>query len=159
MPFETQYRLSATHLRAALYITGGLSLLLLVYAAFRKEIEPFWLPLAAAVPVLLLVLVRKVPVALMVALAYVGNFKPHAALGISVTDPTLVVVALLYAGVFLELLLVDAGFDSLLLSVFVAVSVDLPEESDLLDSEFPDSDFESLFDDSPLAGTLLPPLA
>jgi len=113
MSFEThpQYSLNATRLARALYFTGGLSLLLLVYAAVRVEIEPFWLLLAAPVPLVLPVLLRKFPVVLMVAVVYVGSFKSQAAVGISVTDPTLVAVALLYAAVCLKLLLVASGIE------------------------------------------------
>jgi len=113
MSFETHPHswLSPTRIRALLYVTGGLSLLLLVIAAVALEIEPFWLLLAAPVPVLLPVLVRKFPVVLMVAVVYVGNFKSQAAAGVSLTDPTLVAVALLYVAVFLKLFLVTTGIE------------------------------------------------
>jgi O-antigen ligase len=53
---------------------------------------------------LLPVLVRKFPVFLMVALVYVGTFKPRVAVGLSVTDPTLLTATLLYAAVILQVL-------------------------------------------------------
>ena len=106
-----QYWSGTARFRTAIAMACGLSLFIFVYATVHMEIEPLWLFLAAPVPALLWVLVRKFPIALMVALVYVGNFKPHAAMGISVTDPTLIVVVLLYAAVFLKLLLAATGIE------------------------------------------------
>jgi len=92
-----------------LYLIGGLLLLLLAYTTFGMEIEPFWVFLAVPIMLLLPVLVRKFPVFLMVALVYVGNFKTRGAVGVSVTDPTLLIALLLYAAVILQVLLTAVG--------------------------------------------------
>jgi len=96
--------------RVALYLAGVLSLFVFVYASVHFEIEPYWMLLAALVPVFAWILVRKFPVVLLIALVYVGNFKTHAAIGISPTDPTLIVVILLYAAIFIQLLVATTGF-------------------------------------------------
>ena len=93
----------------ALYLMGGFLLLVLAYTTLGMEIEPFWVLLAIPILLLLPVLVRRFPVFLMVALVYVGLFKTRGAVGISVTDPTLLTALLLYAAVLLQVLLLAAG--------------------------------------------------
>ena len=111
MTFETQpqYQPRTVPLGTALYLIGGLLLLLLAYTTLSFEIEPFWVLLAVPVALLLPVLVRKFPVLLMVAMVYVGTFKTRGAVGVSLTDPTLVTAALLYAAVILQVLLLAVG--------------------------------------------------
>ena len=111
MPFETHfpYWLDKKRSATALYIGCGLLFLLLAYGAVRMEIEPFWIFFAAPIAVLLPVLVRKFPVVLMVALAYVGTFKAPRTTGITVTDPTFVILVLLCAAVLLQMLLATTG--------------------------------------------------
>jgi O-antigen ligase len=96
-------------LQMAFWLLGVLSLLLFAYATFKMEIEPFWVLLAIPVALLLAILVRKFPVFLMVAMVYVGVLKTRGAVGISVTDPTLVTAALLYAAMILQGLLLAIG--------------------------------------------------
>ena len=93
----------------ALYLMGGFLLLLLAYTTLGMEIEPFWVLLAVSLLLLLPVLVRRFPVFLMVALVYVGLFKTRGAVGISVTDPTLLTATLLYVAVLLQVLLLALG--------------------------------------------------
>ena len=110
MTFENpQYQPRTAPWGIALYLIGGLLLLLLAYTTLGIEIEPFWVLLAVPVALLLPVLVRKFPVLLMVAMVYVGTFKTRAAVGISLTDPTLWIAALLYAAVILQVLLLAVG--------------------------------------------------
>ena len=94
---------------SALYLMGGFLLLVLACTTFGMEIEPFWVLLAVPVVLLLPILVRKSPVFLMVALVYVGLFKARGAVGLSVTDPTLMTALLLYATVMLQALLLAVG--------------------------------------------------
>jgi O-antigen ligase len=91
--------------------TGGLFLLALIYAAIGMQIEPFWVLLAAAVPPIVLLLMRKLPVVFMATLLYMGNFKTHGAVGFSLSDPTVIAVALLYAVVALEILVLVSGIE------------------------------------------------
>jgi O-antigen ligase len=111
MTLEThpQYQPRTVPLRAALYLTNALLLLLLAYTSRRFEIEPFWVLLAVPVALVLPILVRRFPVVLMVAMVYVGTFKTRGAVGVSLTDPTLVTAALLYAAVILQSLLLAVG--------------------------------------------------
>jgi O-antigen ligase len=98
---------------SALYLMVGFLLLVLAYTTFGMEIEPFWVLIAVPILLLLPVLVRRFPVFLMVALVYVGLFKTRGAVGLSVTDPTLLTALLLYATVSLHVLLLVAGDDGL----------------------------------------------
>jgi len=110
MTFENpQYQPRTAPLGIALYLIGGLLLLLLAYTTLGIEIEPFWALLAVPVALLLPVLVRRFPVLLMVAMVYVGTFKTRGAVGVSLTDPTLWIAALLYAAVILQVLLLAVG--------------------------------------------------
>jgi O-antigen ligase len=52
--------------------------------------------------------VQKYPVFLLVAMVYVGTFKPRGAVGISATDPTLLTAGLLYLAVILQVLFIAA---------------------------------------------------
>jgi len=110
MTFENpQYQPRTAPLGIALSLIGGSLLLLLAYTTLGIEIEPFWVLLAVPVALLLPVLVRSFPVLLMVAMVYVGTFKTRAAVGVSLTDPTLWIAALLYAAVLLQVLLLAVG--------------------------------------------------
>lgn len=110
MPFDTlNYRLSTTRWTTALYVGSGILLLFLAYAAARMEFEPFWIAIAVPIAALLPVLVLRFPVALMVAMIYVGTFKTQGATGVSLTDPTVVTAGLLYAAVILQVLLLASS--------------------------------------------------
>jgi O-antigen ligase len=111
MPFDTlNYRLSTTRWTTALYLGGAISLLFLLYAAARgMEFEPFWIALAIPIAALLPVLVLRFPVILMVATVYVGTFKTHGATGVSMTDPTVLTVGLLYGAIILQVLLLASS--------------------------------------------------
>jgi len=113
MAFEThpQYQPRIVPLGTALYLIGGLLLLLLAYTTLSFEIEPFWVLLALPVALLLPILVRKFPVLVMVAMVYVGTFKTSGTVGVSSTNPTLVTAALLYAAVILQVLVLAVGAD------------------------------------------------
>lgn len=115
--FETHpaYELPNATFRPLIYLSGGLLLLLLAYTTFRLEIEPFWVLCAVPFALLIVILVQEFPVLLMVALVYVGSFKTQAAVGVSLTDPTLLTAALLYGAIALQVLLhaVGAGGRSL----------------------------------------------
>ena len=115
MYFEThsQPQPRSASLGTSVCVIGAvLLLLLLAYTTFGMELEPFWVLLAVPVALLSPIFVRKVPVLFLVATAYVGTFKTHGAvangavgIGIRMTDPTLVCVALLYVAVVLQVLL------------------------------------------------------
>ena len=110
MMFETHpFRLPLKPANEVLALVGISICLALAFIAARMEIEPFWLLFAIMAGLLLPVLVQKFPVLLMVGMVYVGNFKTHAAAGVSLTDPTLLTAALLYAAVAMRVLLAGAG--------------------------------------------------
>jgi O-antigen ligase len=106
---HSQYESRTAPSGTAPYLIGGLLLFLLAYTTLFMEIEPFWVFLALPVVLILPVLLRKFPVLLMVALVYVGTFKPRGAVGVSVTDPTLLTALVLYAAVILQVLLSAVG--------------------------------------------------
>ncbi len=64
--------------------------------------------MAALLPIVV-VLIRRYPALLIAAMLFVGNYKTHAAAGISLTDPTLITVGLLAATTAWELLLIVGG--------------------------------------------------
>ena len=92
-----------------LYLSVGFLTALVLYGAIRLEIEPVRIFLAVSAAVLALTLVLKYPVALMVALAYVGTFKNRGAVGVSLNDPTVIAAALLCAAIVLHSLLSAVG--------------------------------------------------
>lgn len=94
---------------ALLYAAGALLALAFAYVLARAGIDPLWIAIAIPALAILPIVVRRYPVALMVALVYVGMFKPHRALGISLTDPTLLTLALLMIALAFEVLLVSTG--------------------------------------------------
>ncbi len=76
--------------------------------ALRYDVEPYVLllgPMAAAG----IVLARKFTPVTLAGLLYVGNFKTTAAVGLSVTDPTFIVLMLCCAGLLIECLVVFSG--------------------------------------------------
>jgi O-antigen ligase len=106
MTVDTQSQPRTTPLGAAFCLVSGLLLLILAYTTFGMELEPFWVLFAIPVALLLPIVVLKGPVFLMVAMLYVGAFKTRRTVAITLTDPTLVTVALLYLSLVLHALLV-----------------------------------------------------
>ena len=104
-PFRSPFKPAVELL---LLIAVSLFLAVAVVTA-RLEIEPFWVLLAALAGLLVPLLLRKGPLLLMVALVYVGNFKTHAATGVSLTDPTLLTAVLLYAAIAMRVLVAGVG--------------------------------------------------
>jgi len=88
---------------------GGLVLFALAFGATALGIEPSWPYIVADAAVLITVLIWKFPAFLIVGLTFVGQFKSRAAAGFDVTDPTFVMLALLYIAVTVQLLLVTTG--------------------------------------------------
>jgi hypothetical protein len=76
----------------------------IVFAAIRLSIEPVWtLGLIAALSAGLGI-IRKWPLAPVAGLLFIGNFKSIPANGISLTDPTMIVLLLALSAIFIELL-------------------------------------------------------
>jgi O-antigen ligase len=90
-------------------ITGGLVLFAVACGAASMGYEPSLVFGVAAVVALLPVLICRIPVALIVGLTFVGLLKTSAAEGFSVTDPTFVILALLYAAVAVRVLQASTG--------------------------------------------------
>src|SRR5579883_619185 len=111
MHIETRSRkwFNKSSLQPALWLTGGLVLFAFAYGAGARGFEPAWVFVAATVAVLAVVLVWDFPIFLIVGLTFVGQFKSRAATGFNVTDPTFVILALLYAAVALRLLRVTSS--------------------------------------------------
>src|SRR5215470_16708728 len=89
----------------------GVGVLVFVAAAylflqykFFPRLEPYWLVLALFLPVIGLFVMRKFPALFPAALLFVGNFKNKRAEGISLSDPTMIVLLLCATTVFLDLL-------------------------------------------------------
>ncbi len=78
-------------------------------AALRLGIDPAWSLVVAALLPIAVVLIRRYPALLIAGMLFVGNYKTHAAVGISLTDPTLIIVGLLAATTAWELLLIVGG--------------------------------------------------
>ena len=92
-----------------LIATATLAVALVIFGSVRAGLEPFWLLTAlAAIPVVLF-LMRKLPVIVLTALLFVGNFKTVAAQGISFTDPTMILLLLSMGAVFIEILSTFSG--------------------------------------------------
>jgi O-antigen ligase len=111
MHIETHSRdwFSKSTLPLALWVTGSLVLFALAYGAGAKGVEPSWVFVAVTAAMLVPVLIWKFPVFLIVGLTFVGQFKSRPATGFSVTDPTFVIWALLYAAVAVQLLRVTTS--------------------------------------------------
>ena len=105
MPSYSESQPRTTRLGMAICLVSGVLLLVLAYATFGMELEPFWVLFAVPGALLLSILVLKGPVFLLVAMVYVGTFKTRRSVGITLTDPTLVTAALLYASLILQVVL------------------------------------------------------
>jgi O-antigen ligase len=111
MHIETHSRdwFGRSSLPLALWVTGSLALFALAYGAGAIGVEPSWVFVAVTAAVLVPVLIWKFPVFLIVGLTFVGQFKIRPATGFSVTDPTFVIWALLYAAVAIQILRVTTS--------------------------------------------------
>ena len=88
-------------------VAAGIAAVLL--AALRLGIDPAWSLVVAVLLPIAVVLIRRYPALLIAGMLFVGNYKTHAAVGISLTDPTLIIVGLLAATTAWELLLIVGG--------------------------------------------------
>jgi O-antigen ligase len=98
-----------TLIAACLAIAGPLSLWFL---SRRYNVEPYVLVLGLIAAAVAIVATRKFTAALLAGILYVGNFKTTAAIGVSVTDPTFIVLMLVSAGLLMECLLIFSGDNS-----------------------------------------------
>jgi O-antigen ligase len=90
---------------AALVIVFALaSGLCMFYLALRWEIEPVYVIAIVILVPLVLFAMRKWPLVILAGLLFVGEFKTAPALGISLTDPTMIFLLLLSGAVFLDTL-------------------------------------------------------
>lgn len=76
-----------------------------LYACFQFGIEPAWTIALIALVVAGFGMIRRWPLAPIAGLLFIGNFKSTPAQGISLTDPTMIVLLLASAAIFIELLL------------------------------------------------------
>ena len=93
-------------------ITAGLAaagILSLWYVSRKYDVEPYLLVLGLMAAVLAFVITRKFTAVLVAGILYVGNFKTTAAVGISLTDPTFIVLVLCSVGLLMECLLIFSG--------------------------------------------------
>jgi O-antigen ligase len=89
------------------------------WATLKYDVEPYQLLLGLMATTAAIVLMRKSPAALIAALLYVGNLKTTAAEGLSLRDPTFIVLVLCSGGVLIEsLLLFSRGKRSSLAGMF-----------------------------------------
>ena len=97
--------------RGKLFVCGAAVayVVAVMFLALRVGLEPTWPVLIALVVPFGVWLARRYPGLLIAAMLFVGNYKTRAAVGISLTDPTLVVVGLLAAISGWELLLIVGG--------------------------------------------------
>jgi O-antigen ligase len=91
-----------TLLTGLLFIVSG-------YTMARMQVEPFWFILAGLSIFVVQFVIRKFPILLMVGMVYVGTLKNRPAVGVSLTDPTLVTAGVLYLSVALQILLSASG--------------------------------------------------
>lgn len=100
-------------------ILSAFVLFSLWYLARRYDLEPYTLVLGLLAAVVAVVITRKFTAVLLAGVLYVGNFKTVAAVGISVTDPTFIVLMLCCAGLLIECLIIFSGSEQwTLLSLF-----------------------------------------
>src|SRR5215471_13261790 len=92
-----------------LMLLTGLLFVVSGYTMARMQVEPFWFILAALSIFVVQFVIRKFPILLMVGMVYVGTLKNRAAVGVSLTDPTLVTAGVLYLSVALQILLSASG--------------------------------------------------
>jgi O-antigen ligase len=81
----------------------------ILLVALKLGIDPAWSLIVAPLLPIAVVLIRRYPALLIAAMLFVGNYKTHAAVGISLTDPTLITVGLLAATTTWEVLLIVGG--------------------------------------------------
>jgi O-antigen ligase len=98
-------RLSLTA-RSALVLIAIAALLAIWYVAQKYDIEPYVPLLALLALAAAMVATRRFAGVLLAGLLYVGNFKTISAVGVSLTDPTFIVLMLCAAGFFLECLFI-----------------------------------------------------
>ena len=77
--------------------------------ALRVGLDPTWPALVALLVPLAVLVARRYPGLLIAAMLFVGNYKTRAAVGISLTDPTLIIVGLLAVVTLWEVLLIIGG--------------------------------------------------
>lgn len=92
-----------------LFTAAGIYVVAVFFVGFRIGVDPGWLFLGAAFLPIAILAIRRYPALLVAAMLYVGNYKTHAATGISLSDPTLITIALLAASTAWELLLIVGG--------------------------------------------------
>ena len=85
-------------------------------ASQRYNIEPYAVLIAAVAAATAVVVTRKCVPLLLAALLYVGNFKTTAAVGVSISDPTFIVLALCCTGLLIECLFALSGSGQMSLS-------------------------------------------
>jgi len=88
------------------------------FLANRYDSEPYVPVLAMLLFVGAMIVVRRLTGLLVAALMYVGNFKTKAAIGVSVADPTFIVLMLCCAGLFLECLWIFSKRGESILALF-----------------------------------------
>jgi hypothetical protein len=95
--------------KVLIFCAVGACLAAILLAALKVGIDPAWSLVVAALLPIAVVLIRRYPALLIAAMLFVGNYKTHAAVGISLTDPTLITVGLLAATTAWEFLLIVGG--------------------------------------------------
>lgn len=93
------------------FIVVAVGVLSLWYLSRRYSLEPYVLVLGAIAVAATVVATRKLTASLVAGILYVGNFKTTAAIGVSVTDPTFIVLILCSAGLLMECLFLFSGSD------------------------------------------------
>ena len=105
---ETMLR-SSTAMRVLGVCLAAVAVVSLWYVSRRYDVEPYLLVLGLMAAAVAFVITRKFTAVLVAGILYVGNFKTTAAVGISVTDPTFIVLMLCSAGLLMECLLLFSG--------------------------------------------------
>lgn len=111
---------NAAVMHRRLWIACIALLLASVALTTHMGLEPYWVALAAPALAIVAILVWRFPIALMVAMIYVGMFKPRHAVGFSLTDPTLLTAGLLDLAIALRVMLAATGHEGLSLSKLFA---------------------------------------
>jgi hypothetical protein len=95
--------------KALIFLAAAASVAATLLAALKVGLDPGWSLVVASLLPVAVVLIRRYPALLIAVMLFVGNYKTHAAVGISLSDPTLITVGLLAATTAWELLLIVGG--------------------------------------------------
>jgi O-antigen ligase len=104
----------------AIVATAAVAPFVLWYMSARLNTEPSFVLIAGGGMVLALVLMRKWPMILLTGLMFVGNFKNAAAAGMTLSDPTIVLLLLTSGAVLIDVLYVLSGTEEWRLSTLFA---------------------------------------